>query len=177
MDVLGLVRARTTVKAWAGGSATTEPFTFLDLTVNGVPLRAQLGSEEPIAECTPLTSAWDLGRTRAWLDALADPRHTELMDQRVGLLYCPQCGDVDCGVLSVRTRSEDGKVHWSQFGWENTYETGYVPLAQGREFVFHASSYDALIASLRRRSADEAVLVPASGHLWWRKPAITVVNW
>lgn len=126
-----------------------ESFEFLDLTVNSVPLREQLGCGSVLEECTPLSSGWNGAVTLAWLDQLSDCRGSEFTDQRVALLFCTVCGGVDCGAVSVRMERTGEWVWWGEFGWQNDYEAGYEPFAPGLNFTFNATEYDELVLSLR----------------------------
>lgn len=35
---------------------------------------------------------------------------------------CPECGDLDCGTISVAISRDGEAIVWEEFGFENTYE-------------------------------------------------------
>jgi hypothetical protein len=43
-------------------------------------------------------------------------------NNRRSILVCPECGGLDCGAVSIFIDSLDGKIIWSDFGYQNVYE-------------------------------------------------------
>jgi len=41
---------------------------------------------------------------------------------RRSLLVCGECGDIDCGAVSIIIDFSDGRAVWRDFGYQNTYE-------------------------------------------------------
>ncbi|WP_448547977.1 hypothetical protein [Thalassotalea fusca] len=50
---------------------------------------------------------------------------SELESGRVPIYVCNCCGDLGCGALTVKIEFIDGFFVWSDFGYENNYETGF----------------------------------------------------
>ncbi|WOP17506.1 hypothetical protein [Raineyella sp. LH-20] len=176
MDVLGVVEGTTSWGELVKRSQITRTARFLDLTVNGVPLRDQVGTEVvPPDNCTPLRSEWLLSEGLAWLDQLADPHRDGQSDGRVALFVCGLCGDPDDGVMSVEITRADAVVHWRKFGWEN-WEPGVELVDGAPEFSFAAEAYDEVLQALRVRVIERSVEIPVSGHLWWKTERRVVID-
>lgn len=168
MDTLGAVEGTTATTLLSGDRAETSEHAFLDWTVNGHLLRTMLGWKNPPSECTCLVTGWDLDAALAWLEGLRLGGAGGFPDGRAAVLVCNECGDLECGALSVRVTRE-ATVHWSDFGWQVPREEGFQPLDVPLRLEFGANDYDRLLDSLANRLVATAVTVPASGR-FWRKP-------
>ena len=131
MDVLGIGRVESDLY-W---------------TVNGVRLRRQLGSQ--IDEVEPMKSRWPLDTVVAYLDQLSAPRSGEFSFGHAGLLVCGECGDLECGALTVAVDFENTTVTWSDFRWQQP--SGWadgVPADPPITFTFDRDAYLQTIAAL-----------------------------
>lgn len=149
---------------------------MLDWTVNGVRLRDLLGPRSPPAETTGMVSGWDLDAAIRGLDGLAEADAGEFDDGRAAILVCAECGDLECGALSLRVRIDGELVSWSEFGWQVPRVEGFEPISVPLSFTFAAPGYRSRIASLKRRLVSTSTTVPGAGRLWWRTPETTVVH-
>jgi|GEM_PF-2532664 len=94
---------------------------FLDFIVNGESLK------ERFHEANQLVGALDNpmdDRQSMLLGCYLDGRASPVSTGRVPLYFCHLCGDIDCGVLSVRITFEGDVVRWNDFWFECDYEEG-----------------------------------------------------
>lgn len=136
MDVLGIGRVESDLY-W---------------TVNGAPLRRQLGSQ--IDEVEPIRSRWLRDTAVAYLDQLSAPRSGEFSFGHAELLVCGECGDLECGAITVAVDFEDTTVTWSDFRWQqpNGWADG-VPVDPPITFTFDRYAYLQTMAALREQMA------------------------
>ena len=174
MDLLGVVDGTTTTTLLTGNRAEISEHRFLDWTLNGRLLRTMLGWENPPSDCTCMVSGWDLEAGLAWLESLRFTRSGGFPDGRAAVFVCPECGDLECGALSVDVTRESSTVRWADFGWQVPRENGFQPLDVPLGFEFAAVDYDELLTSLAERLVASAVTIPASGQ-FWRKTEQQVV--
>lgn len=102
---------------------------ILDWTVDGVPLREVVLFPEGVTvdEVTFLDDdlrgdSFVIGSLRALLgeDVTGVDPWVSFIDDRVAVLFCPQCGDLACGALSVDVHVDGEIVEWRDIG----YQTG-----------------------------------------------------
>ena len=135
MDTLGVVERTTTTMHSVGRRVETTRARFLDWTLNGIVLRSMLGWETPPSDSTCLVSGWDLDEGLAWLERLRFEGAGGFPDGRAAVLVCPECGDLECGALSVNV-TRGGTVVWSDFGWQVPRKDGFDPLGVTLRFEF-----------------------------------------
>lgn len=176
MDLLGVVDGTTATTLLTGDRAETTERRFLDWTLNGRLLRTMLGWENPPSHCTCMVSGWDLDAGLAWLESLRLARSGGFPDGRAAVLVCPECGDLECGALSVGITRESSTVRWADFGWQVPREEGFQPLDVPLRFVFVADDYDGLLTSLAQRLVASAVTIPASGRFWRKTDEQVVIR-
>lgn len=88
---------------------------FLDLVIDGTPLRDRVADSTDMV--TVLNRAWLPGVAEA-VEVLQGHRsHPELGPNRVELLVCGVCGDLDCGALTARLDVTLDQVEWSDWRW------------------------------------------------------------
>jgi len=166
MDLLAVVEATTATTLLNGDTAQANEHAFLDWTVNGQLLRSMLGWEKPPSDTTCMVTGWDLAAGLAWLESLRSAGAGEFPDGRAAVLVCQECGDLECGALSVDVSRDATTVRWSHFGWQVPRELGFHPLDVPLILEFAANDYDGLLTSLAQRLVATAATVPASGWLW-----------
>lgn len=128
---------RTEANTFGSGSKRI-PTPFLDLVVDGAPMRARsraAGYGDDFV--TALSAAWRQPSVATGLSALRDgTSRGELAD----VLICSYCGDRDCGALLVEVRVLDDTVTWSNWTWTNWEST---ERASGMDdFEFSRTDYD-----------------------------------
>lgn len=98
---------------------------ILDWTVDGVPLREIVHFPEGVTidEVTFMSDdlhgeRYVIGSLRALLgeDVSGVDPWVSFIDDRVAVLFCPQCGDLACGALSVDVRVGGEIVEWRDIG-------------------------------------------------------------
>lgn len=109
---------------------------ILDWTIDGRPLRDRLGFADvrPCIEVTFMSQTnrgWDftIESLRALLlenESGFDP-WVQFTDGRAGILFCPQCGDLDCGAVSADVRFKGSVVEWRDVAYQNGFTDGVFP--------------------------------------------------
>jgi hypothetical protein len=101
----------------AGGGGKTRR-DYLDFEVNGQSLLDLLPANDQVG-----VLGWghaEIERQAVAQLLLREP--SELLSERVSLYVCPECGDLDCGTVSVKIEKTADAFVWSDFAWEVTYE-------------------------------------------------------
>ncbi len=138
---------------------------FDDWTIDGLPLRdlvAGLGNRPPL-ERTFMTDdradpAFAAESLRALIDEDTRSRDpwVRFSDGRVGLLFCPACGDMDCSTLSAQVLVDDRRVVWQDIA----YQVGYQPFSLDdmtpMTLTFEREKYEALIRQLLSQWTEKA---------------------
>ncbi|WP_307480951.1 hypothetical protein [Microbacterium trichothecenolyticum] len=151
VKIRGLLRRRVDATA-------CEPLRFIDWTIDGQPLRDRLAfsNGRTCEDITFLTEGFPAdGVTAASLRALLGEDASDMdpwvryADGRVGLLFCPGCGGLDCGGVSADVRVMDTTVEWRNIG----YQSGDEPFdAEQRVPVFtlhfDRTQYEATVRAL-----------------------------
>jgi len=137
---------------------------FDDWTIDGLPLRylfAGLGNRPP-RERTFMTdaradAAFAAESLRALIDEDTRGRDpwVRFSDGRVGLLFCPACGDMDCSTLSAQVLIDEQRVVWRDIA----YQVGYQPFSLDEmtpmTLTFEREKYEALIRRLLSQWAEK----------------------
>ncbi len=69
---------------------------------------------------------------------------------RVPLYVCGHCADLGCGCISVKIEFENDAYIWSEFGYENNWEDGFIQsdfMKSFGPFTFDKTEYENLIHS------------------------------
>jgi hypothetical protein len=61
------------------------------------------------------------------------------------LLVCPECADLGCRCLSAEVKIANGRVIWSELGYENDYDPDALKLLGIGAFVFSLDEYEGLL--------------------------------
>ena len=126
------------IRGWRNRKRRT-PVNFLDWTINGVALRShlRLHGGSVADERTQMVRGteghpYPVESLRALLDGYQpnDEAWVRFADGRTAILYCSQCGDLNCATISARIDFENTKVRWSSVA----YQTGLSEKPDFEEF-------------------------------------------
>ena len=142
-------RHRPGITGAAFGGSKTERW-YLDFVVNGSSLFELVEA-----------GRYDLVGVLGWgderfavdvRDALLLLRPPTLPSGRVPVFVCPECGGLGCGAIGARIDRDSDSIRWSDFAFENDYDsTLTVPIEAG-PFVFDEERYcEALGTALLRQ--------------------------
>jgi hypothetical protein len=144
---------------------TRTAIAFDDWTIDGLPLReffAGLGNKPPLERTFMTDDRADASFAAESLRALIDEDTrgsdpwVRFSDGRVGLLFCPACGDMDCSTLSAQILVDDQQVVWRDIA----YQVGYQPFSLDEmtpmTLTFERDKYEALIRRLLSQWPEEA---------------------
>ena len=100
-----------------GGGGRTQR-TFLDLVVDGRSLFDALRARGfDVISCL----GWG---PPAWQSEAAErllrKRPPDLPNERTSLFICPECGDLECGAISITLRRDQDAIVWQDFALENS---------------------------------------------------------
>ena len=69
---------------------------------------------------------------RAWNEESANifltKQSADLENGRTMLYVCPECGDIGCGAITVTIIKSDNSYTWTEFGYENNYDSQMMDL-------------------------------------------------
>ena len=159
---------RTEANTFGSGSKRI-PTPFLDLVIDGVPMRARSAAEGYGDDfVTSLCAAWHPPSMATGLAALRDGTN---QGEFADVLICSYCGDRDCGALLVEVRVLDETVTWSNWTWTN-WEV-IEPASGIADFQFSRADYhhvlDGAMALLAEQPYDEAATQQRLGRRLWRR--------
>jgi hypothetical protein len=128
---------------------------YLDLVVDETPVRDRAADTTDLV--TVLNRAWLPGVAEA-VEVLQGHRpHPDLGPDRVALLVCGVCGDLDCGALTVRLDVTDSEVRWSDWSWVDHQGERDAQSPSGERIepvVFDRTDYQACLERSVDRLAD-----------------------
>jgi hypothetical protein len=178
LAILRLVPAVSTYLGQKRRQSVTIEEHFLDLVVDGRPLRSVTAEGYPVI--SPLSRFWNTGEAEKRVEILLGRRpNPDLDPPRVELLVCLLCGDIGCGSVTARLDLTATTVGWSDFQWEDSvaYPVDHGPIrvdGLDQAFVFDRRQYEAELAGAVERIA--ALPFDEAGHRntdpkrrwWWR---------
>jgi len=91
-----------------------------------------------------------VGIERKAVDQLLGIRGSSLASGRVPVLVCEECGDLACGAIAVRIERDGTLVTWTDWAYENGYESAQelgwptVP----KHFHFELAAYERAFANV-----------------------------
>jgi hypothetical protein len=147
-NALSLARRLRPAKVLASGTMTERE--FLDFVVDGTSLFDELRQRDyefVSCLCGSLGSLESESRER-----LSLRRSGDLPSGRISLYVCPECGDSGCGTVSVRVSKQGTTIVWSEFGYENNYEEGFIPEPGIGPFEFDEIEYAKVVDESRPTS-------------------------
>jgi hypothetical protein len=96
---------------------------FLDFIVDGVSLYEELGRRSDLISTVWIDPPMTREEQQRAIRRLLTLEPGDLPNGRVSLYVCPECGDLGCGAISVQIDVTGDKITWSDFGYENNYDT------------------------------------------------------
>ena len=168
VSVLGARWANSERSEWKAGFlgfggrfVEVEDVRFLDWTVDGIPLRNRLAFRDgsPCFDITFLTQGSEgepfaVASLRALLrtSGSALDQRVQFSDHRVGLLFCPQCGGLDCGAVTTEVRVGGDVVEWRDVAYQEGM-SGDVRADEVPAFsvTFDRAQYESFVRSLLRQ--------------------------
>ena len=123
---------------------------FLDFSIDGTSLYEAL-TDRGFDNISCL--GWsDVQGQQVAIDRLLCRAPADFLDERISLYICPECGDLDCGAISLIIQEEEGFVVWRDFGFENMYEENIEreSLADVGPFFFDKRRYEELFTGLKK---------------------------
>jgi len=149
-----------------------------ELLIDGVLLQEHLkrATKAPVELVSPL--GWvGSDDERHYLRQLLLMEKSELPSGRQVLLVCPLCASLGCGCISARIEVNEGRIYWSEIGYENDYEAESLILYGFMSFAFDLNEYEAALTGRPggarshvgsvRGSADELGLRCAGAGMTW----------
>ena len=130
----------------SGGGGCTER-RFLDFVIDEVPLWSRLKFDfiSPFGWLSP-------EQHEASINRFLRKAPADLPDGRIALYICPECGELDCGAVTMLVQREADVIVWKDFGVQNNYEN--VVHRDGLEdigpFRFDVRQYYELFVRVRR---------------------------
>jgi hypothetical protein len=137
---------------------------FLDLVVDGRPLRDLLNIPEdaarPEQQTTALRDDWPPKTVMEYLDRLLGLLPGDFDDGRIALLLCPVCGDVWCDTVSMELAQAPQAVTWRRFGWQAGTADDEPWMFPDQSFTFERAEYEQFLQGLRDRYGKRASWPP-----------------
>ena len=185
LNVLSTIPTTTSWMDYGGTGQKRQErvLTFLDFTIDGVPLRnlatGRLNAPHRVQEMTRLCELAPWTETAAdGLLRLLQRDGPDFDDGRVALLVCPIDADLGCRALSATIVWSTATVEWRDLGWQVSYEPflnqedAFQPALS---FRFERSAYVALLGALLAHFEQLAALHAAEGasstrrHRFWHR--------
>jgi len=93
---------------------------YLDYIIAGQSLLEKLGLAH-LDKISPF--GWQTDKAYQWerLNDLALSQQAKQKPQRAILYVCPECGDIDCGVITAQVLDLGNRIVWKDFGYETSY--------------------------------------------------------
>jgi hypothetical protein len=115
---------------------------FLDFIVNGQSLWEALGKSHDMVSI--LCTEFAADGTKKGVKRLLLREKADLPNERRSLFICAECGDLGCGAITLEVHNENGKISWSNFGYENTCEdrVQFDEYAEIGPFTFDSTEYE-----------------------------------
>jgi hypothetical protein len=131
------LRQRPYVKVTSGTFQTER--NFLDFVIDGQSL-AELTRYDLVSV---LCREWAPDEREKSIRRLLGNEAPDFPDDRRSLLVCAECGDIECGAVSIVLQLSDKTALWQDFGYQNNYEPeiGGTHLKNLGPFEFDLSDY------------------------------------
>jgi hypothetical protein len=138
-----------------GGGGRT-PRTFLDFVVDGRSLYDLLVSRG--FDSIPCLGWGPLDSQKAAVERLLRRKEPDFPNERTSLFVCAECGDLDCGAVSVMVERAGDEIVWRDFAFENTYDSELQRdrLEDVGPFRFNGREYLVVLAQSTERAPPRA---------------------
>ncbi len=103
-------------KKRTGGGGRTER-DFLDFVIDGQSLHDQIGADK--VSCLGWFVPDQNGKA---VQRLLRKEAADFPNDRTSLFVCGECGDLDCGAISITIERKGDRIFWREFGYENSYD-------------------------------------------------------
>jgi hypothetical protein len=127
-----------------GWSSSKKYGKILDFLVSGKSLLTEV--EKRGMDVVPRLGAASIPVDFTTRDLLLLNCRGDMPSGRVALYVCPLCGDYGCGVVSAKIYRENSSFIWSDFAWENDYESKLFFLKKLGPFRFAQGQYQNALA-------------------------------
>lgn len=116
---------------------------FLDFAFDSKPIYPTVVANG-VDNITPIWIGGDEW-SRSAIHRLLSEAGPDAPDGRVSVYVCAECADLGCGAITVVVERGDGTVSWRDWGYQNTYEEGFVVIAGLPDVTFDAAQYDSTL--------------------------------
>ena len=116
---------------------------FLDFAFDSKPMYPTMIASG-VDNITPIWLDGDEWSRKA-IHRLLGEAEPDAPDGRVSVYVCAECADLGCGAITVVVDRCDGTVSWRDWGYQNTYEEGFVVLTGLPDVSFDAAQYDSTL--------------------------------
>ncbi len=159
-DKLKLIKTTTSYDVGENGKETV-PRSFFDFVVNEKSLHSyfddNMGNISPIGWGVDISpSDFDLGRYQEYeLRRVEEYLNKKSLDYpgRILLYVCKVCGDIGCGAFTAELSETNSHYVWSNFYYENNYETPTEEQKKSYEdvgpFHFLKADYEGMFNELK----------------------------
>jgi hypothetical protein len=117
---------------------------YLEVLVDGVPLRSLLGADQADVSALDLGERPDLSVAAA--QRLLGTEPPDFEPDRVALYVCGECGDLGCAAITARVTIGRDTVAWDRLAWQCQHsepdQTGLKPIGPP---VFDRADYEQAI--------------------------------
>ncbi len=118
-----------------GGGGRTER-NFLDFIIDGQSLSEIIDGD--FASCL----GWYIPEeNEKAVNQLMLKTESDLPNNRYILYICPECGDIGCGAITVSINRNNDVFIWSEFGYQNDYDSEIQPIEEIGSFSFDRVQY------------------------------------
>ena len=127
-------------KTRKGGESRTER-KFLDFVIDGNHLSEKAG--DYVSGICAFEFGTELAVKRLLLEEKAD-----FPANRRSLYVCSECGDLDCGAISIVVEKADNMIIWKDFGYQNGYSDDLSIYEHFGSFSFEEKEYRNVLTSV-----------------------------
>jgi hypothetical protein len=114
---------------------------YLDFIISGQSLLDILGVSN-LDFVTPLALDIHSNYEKELTEIIATKRKSNLESGRVMLYICPECGDFDCGAITVHIEVSDNKIIWKDFAYEDGIEGLVEKYSKIESIEFEVNEYN-----------------------------------
>jgi hypothetical protein len=112
---------------------------YAEFMISGEPLKNYLGIPED-KSVTPIGFFENKELEKIALNEFRIKQKTRLLDGRVELYICEECGDIRCGSITVKIIDKGDEIIWSEFAYQSSADE-IVEYIKVDEIVFERKNY------------------------------------